>query len=192
MQVLHERIRRDGRVLPGDVLAVGSFLNHQLDAALLDELGAEFYRRFDGAGVQRILTVEASGIALACFAARHFRVPAVFAKKARSSNLPAGVYSAPVHSYTHSTEYQVHVAREFLPAGERVLIIDDFLAHGAALDGLARIVEKAGCTLAGAGIAIEKGFQGGGDRLRSGGVRVESLAIVDAMEPDGSIRFRGE
>lgn len=192
MQVLCERIRRDGRVLDGNVLAVGSFLNHQLDIGLLDELGAEFTRRFSAAGVQRILTVEASGIALACCAAHHFKVPAVFAKKGRSSNLPQGVFSASVHSYTHNTSYQIHVAREFMPAGERILIIDDFLARGAALDGLMALVAEAGAVVVGAGIAIEKGFQGGGDRLRNAGLRVESLAIVDAMEPDGSIRFRGE
>ena len=191
MQSLKERIVRDGVVKAGNVLKVDSFLNHQMDVALFDEMGAEFYRRFADDRITKILTVEASGIGIACLAARHFGVPVVFAKKSRTSNLDPEVYQAPVHSFTHNKDYMVRVSKKYLSAEDRVLLIDDFLANGEALRGLAVIVEQAGATLCGAGIAIEKGFQDGGKQLRESGMRVESLAIVESME-DGHIVFRNE
>ena len=189
MQSLKERIVRDGVVKAGNVLKVDSFLNHQMDVALFDEMGAEFYRRFSEERVTKILTVEASGIGIACLAARHFGVPVVFAKKSQTSNLDPEVYQAPVHSFTHNKDYMVRVSKKYLSAEDRVLLIDDFLANGEALRGLAAIVEQAGATLCGAGIAIEKGFQDGGKQLRESGMRVESLAIVESME-NGEIVFR--
>ncbi len=190
MQALIERIRKDGVVLDGTILKVGSFLNQQIDIGLYNEMGREFERIFAGTPVTRILTIEASGIGIACVTAQYFNVPVVFAKKSKSANVSGELLSAQVPSFTHKTVNTVIVPREYIPAGESVLIIDDFLAHGSALDGLVSIVRSAGASVAGVGIAIEKGFQGGGDRLRSEGIRVESLAIVDSMDPNGGITFR--
>jgi len=188
VQALKERILRDGVVKPGNVLKVDSFLNHQMDVMLFDEMGAEFYRRFAQENITKILTVEASGIGIACMAARHFGVPVVFAKKTQTSNLDPEVYEAPVHSFTHNKDYKVRVSKKYLSAEDRVLLIDDFLANGEALRGLSSIVEQAGATLCGAGIAVEKGFQDGGKQLRESGMRVESLAIIESMD-DNKIVF---
>lgn len=191
MKELEERIARDGVVKPGGVLKVDSFLNHQCDVALMDRMGAEWARLFADAPINKILTIEASGIGIACVAARHFGdVPVVFAKKAQSVNLDGEQYSASVYSYTKRREYPVIVGKRFLSPVDRVLIIDDFLANGCALDGLISICESAGASVEGVGIAIEKGFQGGGDRLRACGVRVESLARVVSMDSEtGEIAF---
>ena len=182
MNFLEERIARDGIVKEGNVLKVDSFLNHQMDAALLDEIGAELYRRFKDAGVTKILTIEASGIAIAYAAARYFGVPFVFAKKSKSVNIDDDLYSAEVESFTHKCTNRVIVSKRFLQQGERVLIIDDFLANGCALMGLISIVEAAGAQVVGIGIAVEKGFQDGGEKIRKMGYPLESLAIVDAMD----------
>ncbi len=191
MQLLKDRIRADGKVLPGNILKVGGFLNHQMDIGLFNEIGREFARRFSGVPVDRILTIEASGIGIACIAAQYFgHVPVVFAKKAKSKNLSGETLATSVKSYTHNAVYDVVVAREFLPAGESVLIIDDFLANGCAIEGLVSLVDQAGAKLSGAGIVIEKGFQDGGRRLRERGVRLESLAIVERMTDAGGIEFR--
>ena len=191
MNFLEERILRDGEIKEGNVLKVDSFLNHQMDVALIDEIGQEFYRRFSGLGVNKILTIEASGIALACAAARYFQVPVVFAKKSKSLNIGNDVYLAEVESFTHKCTNNVVVSRRFLGADDRLLIIDDFLAKGCALQGLIAIAEQAGAAVAGIGIAIEKGFQGGGDALRAKGYRLESLAIVEAMDPiAGTVSYR--
>ena len=191
MQLLKDRIRADGKVLPGNILKVGGFLNHQMDIGLFNEIGREFARRFSGVPVDRILTIEASGIGIACIAAQYFgHVPVVFAKKAKSKNLSGETLATSVKSYTHNTVYDVVVAREFLPKGESVLIIDDFLANGCAIEGLVDLVDQAGAKLSGAGIVIEKGFQEGGRRLRERGVRLESLAIVERMTDSGGIEFR--
>ncbi len=191
MKELEERIARDGVVKPGGVLKVDSFLNHQCDVALMDRMGAEWARLFADAPINKILTIEASGIGIACVAARHFGdVPVVFAKKAQSVNLDGEQYSASVYSYTKRREYPVIVGKRFLSPADRVLIIDDFLANGCALDGLISICESAGASVEGVGIAIEKGFQGGGDRLRARGVRVESLARIVSMDGEtGEIAF---
>lgn len=192
MKGLEERIRRDGRILEnGSVLKVDSFLNHQMDIALLNEMGREFFRLFGDERVTKILTVEASGIGIACIAGQYFNVPVVFAKKSRSKNIDQSVYSAPVESFTHGGIYEMIVAREFLESGDRVLLIDDFLANGAALEGLIDIVRQAGATLVGAGVCIEKAFQPGGESLRAGGVRVEALARIKSMSGDG-IQFCSE
>ena len=182
MNFLEERILRDGIVKEGNVLKVDCFLNHQMDVALLDEIGRELYRRFRDCGVTKILTIEASGIAIAYAAARCFGVPFVFAKKSKSVNIDADVYSAEVESFTHKCTNRVIVSKKYLHAGERVLILDDFLANGCALNGLISIVEEAGAEVVGIGIAIEKGFQDGGAKIRARGYRLESLAIVDAMD----------
>ena len=182
MNFLEERILRDGVVREGNVLKVDSFLNHQMDAALLDEIGKAFYARFGDLGVTKILTIEASGIALAYAAAREFGVPFVFAKKSKSVNIDGDVYFAEVDSFTHKCTNHVIVSKKYLHAGERVLIIDDFLANGCALQGLISIVEQAGAVVAGIGIAIEKGFQEGGDKIRALGYPLCSLAIVDKMD----------
>ena len=182
MNFLEERIAQDGIVKEGNVLKVVSFLNHQMDAALLDEIGAELYRRFKDAGVTKILTIEASGIAIAYAAARYFGVPFVFAKKSKSVNIDDDLYSAEVESFTHKCTNRVIVSKRFLQKGERVLIIDDFLANGCALMGLISIVEAAGAQVVGIGIAVEKGFQDGGEKIRKMGYPLESLAIVDAMD----------
>lgn len=190
VRLLEERIRRDGVVRNGTILKVDSFLNHQLDVKLLDELGKEFYRLFKDQGVTKILTIESSGIAIAVSVAREFNVPAVFAKKNRTKNIEGEVYSAAVESFTSGITYTVIISKKFLNRGDRVLIIDDFLAQGQALKGLVGMVEDAGAMVIGCGIAIEKGFQSGGKNLRDQGYRVESLAIIDAMNPQGEIIFR--
>lgn len=190
MQLLKDRILKDGIVKEGNVLKVDSFLNHQMDISLFEEIGKEFKKRFDGESINKILTIEASGIGIACIAARYFNVPVVFAKKSKTKNIAGDVYTSRVESFTHGRIYDIMVSKDFLNSGDRVLLIDDFLANGCALEGLAELVRSAGATLVGAGIVIEKGFQRGGDLLRSKGVRVESLAIIDHMDESGSITFR--
>lgn len=191
MNFLEERIAKDGIVKEGNVLKVDSFLNHQMDIRLFDEMGAEFKRRFADASINKILTIEASGIGIACIAARHFDVPVVFAKKSKSINIDGNMYVAEVESFTHKCKNQVIVSRKFLGPEDHVLIIDDFLANGCALQGLISIVTEAGGTVEGIGIAIEKGFQNGGRIIRNLGYHLESLAIVDSMDAaTGSITFR--
>ena len=191
MNFLEERIAKDGVVKAGNVLKVDSFLNHQMDIALLDEIGREFRRRFSGRPVTKVLTIEASGIAIAYPVAREFGVPLVFAKKSKSINIDGEMYVAEVESFTHGNKNQVVVSKKFLSPDDHVLIIDDFLANGCALRGLIYIVEDAGATVEGLGIAIEKGFQIGGSTLRELGYHLESLAIVDAMDEEtGTITFR--
>lgn len=191
MELLEERIRRDGVVKSEGVLKVDSFLNHQLDIDLFDAMGEEFKRLFADAPVTKILTIEASGIGIACVVARHFGVPVVFAKKAQSINLDGEMYSTRIQSFTHGRVYDVIVAKKFLGPDDHVLIIDDFLANGCALNGLIELVNEAGATVEGIGIAVEKGFQPGGADLRERGYRLESLAIVESMDPDtGKIAFR--
>ena len=189
MQLLEERIRKDGIVKPGNILKVDSFLNHQMDIPFINELGKEFKRRFADAPITKILTIEASGIGIACLVAQHFNVPVVFAKKAQSLNLDGEMYCTKVQSFTHKRVYDVILSKKFLSAEDHVLIIDDFLANGCALQGLMEIVKESGAVLEGAGIVVEKGFQNGGDSLREPGIRVESLAIVDSMTDD-SVSFR--
>ena len=184
MQLLEERIRKDGIVKPGNILKVDSFLNHQMDIPFINELGKEFKRRFADAPITKILTIEASGIGIACLVAQHFNVPVVFAKKAQSLNLDGEMYCTKVQSFTHKRVYDVILSKKFLSAEDHVLIIDDFLANGCALQGLMEIVKESGAVLEGAGIVVEKGFQNGGDSLREQGIRVESLAIVDSMTDD--------
>jgi len=181
---LEERILKDGIVKEGNVLKVDSFLNHQMDVALLDAIGEEFHRRFADTEVTKVLTIEASGIAIAYAAARCFGVPMVFAKKAKSINIDGDMYSAEVESFTHKNKNQVIVSKKFLSADDKVLIVDDFLANGCALQGLISITEAAGARVAGIGIAIEKGFQFGGRSIRNLGYRLESLAIVEAMDAE--------
>ena len=188
MKLLEDRILRDGQLLPGNVLKVDSFLNHQIDVAFVCKLGQEFERLFHDAGVTKILTIEASGIGIACLTAQYFGVPVVFAKKSKTTNIFGDVYTATVESYTHGTTSQIIVSSRFLQPEDRVLIIDDFLANGQALKGLIQVVEDAGATVVGAGIAIEKSFQPGGDLIRSRGIRVESLARIASMD-DTSIEF---
>ena len=190
MRLLADRIRRDGIVRAGNVLKVDSFLNHQMDIALFGEIGKEFKRIFDGCDVTKILTIEASGIGIACITAQFFDVPVVFAKKSKTKNIAGEVYTSKVESFTHGRVYDIIVSKDFLKPEDRVLIIDDFLANGSALQGLISLVRDAGATLVGAGIAIEKGFQPGGRMLRGQGIRVESLAIVEAMSPETGVTFR--
>ena len=191
MNFLEERIQKDGIVKEGNVLKVDSFLNHQMDVALLEQMGEEFKRRFEGVKVDKILTIEASGIAIACMAARYFQVPVVFAKKAKSINIDGEVYVAEVESFTHKCKNQVIVSKKFLQPGEHILIIDDFLANGCAPQGLNSIVAQAEAVVEGIGIAIEKGFQNGGRTVRNLGYRLESLAIVEDMDAStGKIVFR--
>ena len=191
MNFLQERILKDGIIKEGNVLKVDSFLNHQMDVGLLDEIGKELYNRFKDEKITKILTIEASGIAIAYATARYFNLPFVFAKKSKSVNIDGDVYMAEVESFTHKCVNRVIVSKKFLNPGERVLIIDDFLANGCALNGLISIVESAGCTVGGIGIAIEKGFQGGGDKIRALGYRVESLAILESMDPENkTVIFR--
>ena len=190
MELLEQRIREQGQVRPGNILKVDHFLNHQLDVELLDEIGKEFYRLYKDEGINKILTIEASGIAIACMTARYFRVPVVFAKKAKSKNLDGEVFTSVVHSYTYGRDYDITLARKFLGPQDTVLIIDDFLAVGKAMNGLLDICKQAGAQVGGIGIAIEKGFQPGGAALRAAGYRVTSLAIVDGMGDDGSLEFR--
>ena len=190
MELLKERIRRDGKVKGTDVLKVDSFLNHQMDVELFAEIGKEFKRRFAGCEINKILTIEASGIGIACVAAQYFHVPVVFAKKSQSANIDGDVYTTKVESFTHKRVYDIIVSKKFLNENDRVLIIDDFLAKGSALNGLCHLIHSSGATLVGAGIAIEKGFQEGGHLIRSQGVRVESLAIIDSMDVNTGIVFR--
>ncbi len=191
MNFLEERILKDGIVKPGNVLKVDSFLNHQMDIALMDQMGEEFHRRFADKKVTKVLTIESSGIAIACSVARCFGVPVVFAKKAKSINLDGEMYVAEVESFTHKNVNNVIVSKKFLSANDHVLIIDDFLANGCALQGLISITEEAGATVAGLGIAIEKGFQIGGRVIRNLGYHLESLAIVEAMDAEtGTVTFR--
>ncbi|MDF2951350.1 MAG: xanthine phosphoribosyltransferase [Anaerocolumna sp.] len=191
MKLLQERIRKDGIVKNGNVLKVDSFLNHQMDMDLFNEIGKEFKRIFSDCEINKILTIEASGIGIACIAAQYFKVPVVFAKKAQSINIEGEVYSTKIESFTHKKTYDVIVSKKFLSKEDKVLIIDDFLANGCALAGLVDLVRSAGATVEGTGIVIEKGFQNGGEMIRSMGVRLESLAIIESMNTeDGSIIFR--
>lgn len=191
MKLLKDRIRKDGKIKEGNVLKVDRFLNHQMDVNLFHEIGKEFKRRFEGEEINKILTIEASGIGIACVVAEVFNVPVVFAKKTQTKNIAGDVYTTKVESFTHSRVYDIIVAKEFLGKDDKVLIIDDFLANGKALEGLAKLIEDSGATLVGAGIVIEKGFQVGGDLIRSRGIHLESLAIVESMdEKTGEIVFR--
>lgn len=191
MNFLEERIVKDGIVKEGNVLKVDSFLNHQMDINLFNQMGAEFKKRFKGKNINKILTIEASGIGIACVAAMHFNVPVVFAKKAKSINIDGDMYIAEVESFTHKCKNQVIVSKKFLSENDHVLIIDDFLANGCALQGLISIINQAGGTVEGIGIAIEKGFQNGGNIIRNLGYQLESLAIVDSMDAaTGTVKFR--
>ena len=190
MQLLKDRINKDGFVREGNVLKVDSFLNHQMDIELLNEIGKEFKRRFSDVEITKILTVEASGIGIACITAQYFGVPVVFAKKSQTKNIAGDVYKTEVQSFTHGRIYNVFVSKDFLKPEDKILIIDDFLANGCALQGLLHIVQAAGAHVEGIGIAIAKGFQAGGEKLRSQGIRVESLAIVDSMCVEGGVVFR--
>lgn len=191
MKLLEERIKKDGIVKAGNVLKVDNFLNHQMDVKLFNEMGKEFKRLFAGTEINKILTIEASGIGIACIAAQHFDVPVVFAKKSQSINIDGDVYSTKIESFTHKRVYDVIVSKKYLNPEDKILIIDDFLANGCAVAGLIDLIQAAGATVQGVGIAVEKGFQDGGKMIRDKGVRVESLAIVDAMdEVTGTITFR--
>lgn len=185
MKLLEDKILRDGKIGAGDVLKVDSFLNHQMDVAFLCELGKEFKRLYENEKITKILTIEASGIGIACLTAQYFNVPMVFAKKTKTNNIYADVYTSKVESYTHQKTYDIFVSKEFLKAGDRVLIIDDFLAKGSALSALISLVRDAGAEVVGAGIVIEKAYQNGGELIRSRGVRVESLARIKKMDADG-------
>jgi len=191
MNFLEERILKDGVIKPGNVLKVDSFLNHQIDVELMDMMGAEFKKRFYGKNINKILTIEASGIGIACITARYFHVPVVFAKKTQTVVQDDDKYSADVESFTHKCLNHVFVTKKYIQPEDHILIIDDFLAHGQAAFGLMEIVKKAGATVEGIGICIEKGFQDGGKQLRETGIQVESLAIVDHMDAEkGTIEFR--
>ena len=191
MQLLKDRIRKDGKIKEGNVLKVDSFLNHQMDVKLFQEIGKEFKRRFEDEEITKILTIEASGIGIACVAAEVFDVPVEFAKKTQTKNIAGDVYTTKVESFTHGRVYDIIVSKEFLGKGDKVLLIDDFLANGKALEGLAELVTKSGAELVGAGVVIEKGFQVGGDIIRSKGIHLESLAIVESMdEKTGEVVFR--
>jgi len=191
VQLLKERIIKDGQLFPGNILKVDSFLNHQVDISLLNEIGLEFKRRFADCDINKILTIEASGIGIACIVAQYFDCPVVFAKKSKSINISNDFYQSDVMSYTHGNLNHVIVSKDFIGSGDKVLVIDDFLAHGCALRGLIDIIESSGAELKGCGIVIEKGFQSGGDDLRNRGIKVESLAIVESMNAEnGEIVFR--
>lgn len=191
MKLLEERIQKDGIVKAGNVLKVDSFLNHQMDIDLFNEMGREFKRLFASKNINKILTIEASGIGIACIVAQHFDVPVVFAKKSKSIHLDGEVYSTKIESFTHKKTYDVIVSKKFISSDDHILIIDDFLANGCALEGLIDLVQSAGATVEGIGIAIEKGFQKGGKIIRSKGIQLESLAIVDDMDDTtGTITFR--
>ena len=189
MVLLEERIRKDGKVFPGNILKVDSFLNHQMDITLLNEIGKEFKRLYSDCEVNKILTIEASGIGIACITAQFFNCPVLFAKKTKTKNIASSVYKTQVQSFTHGTVYDVIVSNEFLGKGDKVLIIDDFLAEGNALLGLIDLCKQAGAEVVGCGIAVEKGFQQGSTRVRETGVRVESLAVIDNMD-NCEIKFR--
>lgn len=188
MKALEEKIRRDGQVRPGNILKVDSFLNHQMDISFINEIGKEFYRLFGDRPITKIITVEASGIGIACITAQYFHVPVVFAKKSQSLNLDGSLYITKIRSYTHSRVYDVILSKKFLTSDDHVLIIDDFLANGCAVNGLIDIIQMAGATLEGVGICIEKGFQDGGRELRARGINLKSLAIVRSMT-DTDIEF---
>ena len=191
MNFLEERIVKDGIIKEGNVLKVDSFLNHQMDISLFNQMGAEFKKRFEGKNINKILTIEASGIGIACVVAMHFNVPVVFAKKSKSINIDGDMYIAEVESFTHKCKNQVIVSKKFLSENDHVLIIDDFLANGCALQGFISIINQAGGTVEGIGIAIEKGFQNGGKIIRNLGYQLESLAIVDSMDAEkGTITFK--
>ena len=191
MNFLEERIMKDGIVKDGNVLKVDSFLNHQMDIRLFDQIGEEFKKRFEGTEINKILTIETSGIGIACVVARHFDVPVVFAKKSKSINIEGDVYVGEVESFTHKCKNQVIVSKKFINPEDKILIIDDFLANGCALQGLISIVKSAGASVEGIGIAVEKGFQTGGQVIRNLGYHLESLAIVDGMDAaTGEIKFR--
>ena len=192
MKLLKDRILKDGKLRDGNVLKVDSFLNHQMDIELFSEIGKEFKRRFSDCNINKILTIEASGIGIACIAAQSFGVPVVFAKKSKSKNIDGDVYTSQVESFTHGRVYDIIVSREYLGKDDNVLIIDDFLANGAALMGLKKLVDDSVATLSGAGIVIEKGFQPGGRMLRDSGLRIESLAIIESMDVNEGIKFRGQ
>ena len=192
MKLLQDRIVADGKIEAGNILKVDSFLNHQIDVSLLEEIGQEFKRQFGDREVNKILTIEASGIAIACIAARYFNVPVVFAKKSRSLNIAGDVYTAKVESFTHKNTNDIIVSKKFLSPKDRILIVDDFLANGKAILGLCQLVEQAGATLVGAGVVIEKGFQDGGKRIREAGIDLRSLAILEEMDVHTGIRFREE
>ena len=193
MNFLEERIMKDGVVKEGNILKVDSFLNHQMDVKLFKQMGEEFKRRFADVEVNKILTIEACGIGIACVVAQYFDVPVLFAKKNKTKNIAGEVYTSQVESFTHGRVYDIIVSKEFLGKGDKVLLIDDFLANGKALEGLAKLVEDSGAELVGAGVVIEKGFQPGGDNLRKQGIRLESLAIVDSMDEEkGTIVFRDD
>lgn len=191
MQLLEERILKDGVVKEGNVLKVDSFLNHQMDVGLFNEIGKEFYRLFENEGINKILTIEASGIGIACIVAQYFNAPVVFAKKTQTINIDGEVYSTRIESFTHKRTYDVIISKKFINSSDNVLIIDDFMANGCAALGLIDLVESAGAKVAGVGIVIEKGQQDGGKKIREMGIRLESLAIVDSMDPaTGKIVFR--
>lgn len=190
MKFMEERILRDGQVRPGNILKVDNFLNHQLDIELLEQVGRAFHAHFGDRGITKIMTVEASGIAIACIAAQYFRVPVIFAKKAKSQNLDGDLYTSVAHSFTYGRDFTVTLSQKFLHADDRVLLVDDFMANGKAMNALLDICGQAGASVCGIGIAIEKGFQGGGDALRAKGYDLLSLAVVDEMTDDGKIRFR--
>ena len=189
MELLKERIRKDGKIRGADVLKVDRFLNHQMDVKLFAEMGKEFKRRFAGSEINKILTIEASGIGIACVVAQEFDCPVIFAKKTQTKNIDRAVYTSKVESFTHGRVYDIIVSKEFLGPEDKVLIIDDFLANGAALQGLIKLVKDAGAEVVGAGIAIEKAFQPGGDMLRDQGVRIESLARVKSMSEEHGVEF---
>jgi xanthine phosphoribosyltransferase len=189
MQILKDRIVAEGKVLSGNILNVGSFLNQQVDIGLYNEIGREFARRFAGEQVSRILTIEASGIGIACITAQYFNVPVVFARKFRAKNIGDDLYGAEVSSYTHGVDYTVTVPRSYIRREDSVLLIDDFLANGCALEGLVSLTLAAGARLTGAGVVIEKGFQPGGRRLRERNIRIESLAVIGSMDAETGIRF---
>ena len=189
MKLLEDRIKRDGRVLSGNVLKVDSFLNHQIDVCLMNELGKEWHRLFGEEGVTKIMTIEASGIGIACIAAQYFKVPVVFAKKSKSSNIGNDFYSTKVVSYTHGNTYDVIVSKKYISEGDRVLLIDDFLANGSALKALITLTEMGGATVVGAGIAIEKSYQPGADEIRKMGYRIESLARIASMNEQDGVTF---
>lgn len=191
MELLEERIRKEGTVKPGQVLKVDSFINHQMDVKLFRAMAQQWKRDFTDAGVNKIVTIEASGIGIAAIVGEEFDVPVVFAKKSQSINLDGSVYTAKIHSYTHQRDYDVIVSKKYVGPGDRILLIDDFMANGCAMNGLIDICETAGATVVGIGIAIEKGFQPGGADLRARGYRVDSLAIVESMDDaTGRIEFR--
>lgn len=189
MKLLEDKIVKDGKVFPGNILKVDSFLNHQIDVSFLCDLGKEFYARFKNCGANKILTIEASGIGIACLTAQFFNIPVVFAKKNKTKNIAADVYTSKVTSFTHGVTYDIIVSKEFLHPNDKVLIIDDFLAKGQALLGLIDLVQSAGAQIAGAGIVIEKAFQEGGKMIRDQGIRVESLARIESMDHEKGIVF---